>query len=72
MSGTLRQCPCGETPDAIGVLVAGQGGKYALAYPMCCNEWMIEFNTHYKSGDELKALAEKAWNEAPRGQWGEA
>lgn len=43
-----------------------------LAVPSCCGEWMLEFNTHYQSGDELLALAEKAWNEAPRGEWGAA
>ena len=63
----LRPCPCGETPDSIGVMENGQGGKYMLAIPSCCSEWMLEFHTHYKSGDELKARAEKAWNNAPRG-----
>ena len=70
MSGTLRQCPCGETPGCISVQDAGQGGKYALAVPSCCGDWMVEFNTRYKSAGELLALAEKAWNDAPRGKWG--
>ena len=69
LSGTLRQCPCGETPDAIGVQDAGQGGKYALAAPNCCGEWLIEFRTNYEAGETLRALAEKAWNEAPSGKW---
>ena len=72
MTKAWRQCTCGETPDTIGVQDAGQGAKYMLAVPSCCGEWMLEFNTHYQSGDELLALAEKAWNEAPRGEWGAA
>ena len=71
MSGALRQCPCGETPDCISVQDAGQGGKYMLAVPSCCGEWMIEFRTNYEAGETLRALAEKAWNEAPRGKWRE-
>ena len=64
---TLRPCPCGETPDSIGVMENGQGGKYMLAVPDCCSEWVIEFNTGYDSGDALKARAAKAWNQATRG-----
>ena len=63
----LKPCPCGKTPDSIGVMENGYGSKYALAVPDCCGDWTLDFNTGYKSGDELKARAEKAWNNAPRG-----
>ena len=68
-SGTLselRRCPCGETPESIGVCACSPV-KYCMAIPSCCGEWMIEFRANYAVGDELKELAEQAWNDAPRG-----
>ena len=64
----LKQCPCGKTPDDLGVVDAGQGSKWAYAVPSCCGEWTIEFRTDYNylHSGECMELAIKAWNEAPR------
>lgn len=62
----LAPCPCGAIPECISVQENGQGWKYMLAVPSCCGEWLLEFHTHYKSGEELIELAERAWNSAPR------
>ena len=64
----LKPCPCGKTPNKLGLNYNGQGSKWAVAYGDCCNEWMIEFRTYYKplDSDECIKLAEEAWNNAPR------
>jgi hypothetical protein len=65
---TLKRCPCGEVPESVSA-EESNNSKYAYAMPSCCNEWMIEFRTNYKPLDsaECIALAESAWNDAPRG-----
>ena len=68
----LARCPCGETPKKLDIVSNGQGGKYAIAVPECCSDWMIEFRTNYKEfdSDECQALAVAAWNGAPRARAG--
>ena len=66
----LAPCPCGEIPDSLCIQEHGQGGKYMIVMGNCCNEWLIEFHTHYSSEDELRRYARKAWNASPRGQIG--
>lgn len=62
----LKRCPCGKTPDHL--CVDGDRSKWAYTYGDCCGEWNIEFRSnHFPSGSiELKELALKAWNGAPR------
>lgn len=62
----LKQCPCGETPD--GLLIVDNGSKWAFVSGNCCNEWNIEFRTHYHriDSDECMGLAIEAWNSAKR------
>lgn len=64
----LKPCPCGKTPERLGISDGGQGGKYHFVAGDCCSEWMIEFRANYKpiESDECMALAVAAWNESPR------
>lgn len=64
----LKPCPCGKTPDRLGISDGGQGGKYHFVAGDCCSEWMIEFRANYKplESDECMALAIAAWNASPR------
>jgi hypothetical protein len=62
----LKNCPCGKTPESLGVEDTGQGGKWADVVPDCCGEWRIEFRTQYETGNKLYALAVEAWNDVPR------
>lgn len=68
MTDTLKPCPCGKTPTVINIYDADQGGKWAWCVPDCCNEWHIEFRTHYHAIDSKACmiLAAEAWNDAPR------
>lgn len=62
----LKRCPCGKTPTSIGTYGYPQS-KWMYAVPDCCGEWNIEFRSQYlDEGPELTALAEEAWNNAPR------
>lgn len=63
----LKPCPCGETPNAVGI-EADSIQKWAFVYGDCCSEWYVEFRTEYNSptSPECLALATEAWNEAPR------
>ena len=62
----LKQCPCGKYP--IQLEIEMKDSKYALTYGSCCNEWHIEFKTHYnpEGCNDLYNLAVQAWNEAQR------
>ena len=66
----LNPCPCGRVPTELGIVDAGQGGKYAWAVGNCCGEWHIEFRTNYEPLDspECMTRAIEAWNAAPRGE----
>ena len=70
----LAACPCGNTPNELGIMDANQGGKWAYVVPACCSEWLIEFRTNYEALDsaECKFLAREAWNAAPRAANAEA
>jgi len=65
----LKECPCGEIPNALSVTDAGQGGKWALVSGFCCGEWMLEFRTNYHGIEtsECMELAIECWNETKRG-----
>ena len=65
---TLAPCPCGKAPDSL-TIVPSNGYKHAFAVGDCCGEWHIEFRTNYALLDspECMALAQEAWNDAPRG-----
>ncbi len=68
-SADLLACPCGQVPTALGVVShGGDTPKYAYAYGNCCGEWHIEFRATYATcgSPEMNALAEAAWNNAPR------
>ncbi len=60
----LLPCPCGETPSELCIQDNAQGGKWALAFGDCCNEWMIEFRAEYHPLDSVDcmSLAIEAWN----------
>lgn len=64
---SLARCPCGEVPEEL-ILREGESLKYAFAAGGCCDEWHIEFRTNYipLESPQGKALAETAWNKAPR------
>lgn len=68
MSDELKPCPCGKTPNRLGISDGNQGGKYHFVAGDCCAEWMIEFRANYKpiESDECMALAVAAWNASPR------
>jgi len=63
----LKGCPCGRTPTDVDV-DGSFGSKWHLVYGNCCAEWHIQFRTNYhqRTTPENKALAIKAWNDAPR------
>lgn len=67
MLDELKPCPCGKTPKKL-CIEDGQSCKYAWACGDCCNEWSVEFRTHYWKLDSIKCmeLANNAWNQAPR------
>ncbi len=66
MSDELKPCPCGQTPESLGL--ADNGAKWAYAYGDCCSEWHIEFRTQYHEldTDACMELAIEAWNESSR------
>jgi hypothetical protein len=66
MSNELKPCPCGKTPESLGL--ADNGAKWAYAYGDCCSEWHIEFRTQYHEldTDACMELAIVAWNESSR------
>jgi len=66
----IKKCPCGATPDKIGITDAGQGSKWANVSGNCCGVWEIEFRTMYEPLDSNKCMefALEAWNSAPRGK----
>lgn len=66
---TLKRCPCGKVPDRLELMEGGTY-KWALAYPDCCQEWMIEFHKgwYYLHEPEVMDLAIEAWNKAPRSE----
>jgi hypothetical protein len=63
----LKPCPCGKTPDRLGI-DPGNTSKYAWVWGDCCSEWSTEFRTDYlEVGDpKLMKLAIEAWNSLPR------
>lgn len=62
---SLKPCPCGQTPKELDIQHPDYT-RFGFATPTCCNEWTIEFRHDYSNGDELKAKAIEAWNNAPR------
>ena len=60
----LARCPCGEIPERLCISPGGYNMSLVSGY--CCGDWGIEFRDDRKSGNDLRALAEKAWNSAPR------
>jgi len=66
----LKPCPCGQIPSRLVISYSGQGEKWAYVRGECCGIWEIEFRTQYNdlASPECKALADKAWDEAPRGK----
>lgn len=65
----LKPCPCGSTPNRVLVQAENIRPKFAYCSGDCCGDWWIEFRNNYKDvgGRESNALAEAAWNAAPRG-----
>lgn len=64
---TLKPCPCGKTPTKVSVIGESRSKRMYVS-GNCCGEWHIEFRADYETDlARIKALAEKAWNEAPRG-----
>ena len=63
----IKKCACGATPTGL-CLTGGSSMKWAQATCNMCGEWSIEFRTQYMKLDsiDVKRLAEKAWNDAPR------
>lgn len=63
----LLACPCGAVPEALGI-EEGSSCKWAFTYGDCCNDWHVEFRTHYKEVNtpECMELAIEAWNQAQR------
>ena len=61
----LKPCPCGKVPAELYV-TDGATDKWAFVSGDCCDIWSIEFRTQYTYGRRLQALAEEAWNAAPR------
>lgn len=66
----LNKCPCGEVPTGLHITDNGQGGKWATVSGNCCDNWMVEFRTEYRSldSDGCMVLAAIAWNNSPREQ----
>ena len=64
----IAKCPCGKTPNSLGIMADTSRPKWAFVYPDCCEEWHIEFRANYNHIDsfECKHLAFTAWNNAPR------
>jgi len=67
MPELLAPCPCGKTPEDLGI-DPGDTCKWAWVHGDCCGEWNIEFRTDFYEVDseECMVLATKAWNDAPR------
>lgn len=62
----LKPCPCGKTPDYLGVN-DGETYRWKRAFGDCCSEWEIEFRVDRgDSANEIYQLAVEAWNEKPR------
>ena len=59
----LARCPCGEIPEKLRI--SDGPDDMALVSGCCCGNWSIAFSCDYKYED-LRDLAEKAWNSAPR------
>lgn len=66
---SLKPCPCGQTPNRVLIQAEHARPKFAYCGGDCCEDWRIEFRNNYKDvgGRESNALAEAAWNAAPRG-----
>ena len=64
---TLAPCPCGKVPNSLTIVPEDR--EYAFALGACCGEWHVKFRTNYKPlhSPECMALAQAAWNDAPRG-----
>ena len=67
MTNKLKPCPCGRTPNSLGIST-GNSCKYAYTYGSCCGEWNVEFRTNYHDLDSpaCMELAIKAWDNTPR------
>jgi hypothetical protein len=65
----LKKCGCGKTPKNLSI-TQENSYKWAWVSGDCCGEWSIEFRTNYLDleSEECKALANEAWNSAPRGE----
>ena len=63
----LLGCPCGKVPPSL-IVTRGNTLKWAFVSGGCCGEWHFEFRTYYHEpgSPECSALAQAAWNEAPR------
>lgn len=62
----LKKCACGKAPKGL-IIEAPNQAKLGAAMGDCCSVWRIEFQNHYTSDhDRTLALAQKAWNDAPR------
>ena len=65
---TLQPCPCGATPQSLGISQECNGSKWGWCACGVCGEWSIEFRTDYSQDPKvLQARAAEAWNRAPRG-----
>lgn len=62
----LKPCPCGKTPEKL--VIQSPGGKWSNVSGDCCGEWFIEAKLWYHEKDEAERIAEKFWNESPRGR----
>lgn len=62
----IKACPCGQIPKEL--CIVENNSKWSYVYGNCCDEWFIEFRTHYSQADKelYHKYAREAWNEAPR------
>lgn len=65
----LARFPCGQVPTFLHIDSDHDCPKWARCAGNCCSEWWLEYRNNYNDIDSCEAatLAEKAWNEAPRG-----
>lgn len=65
----LARCPCGQVPRNLIIDGDTDRPKWARCCGSCCYEWWLEYRNQYHdlSSDDALRIAEKAWNEAPRG-----
>lgn len=66
LDDVLAACPCGRVPTELGT-AKDLHGKWCMAIPNCCGEWMIEFRCNKETGGDLDRIAKAAWNSAQRG-----